>query len=197
MAQRTPDEAEPAASPLIELRVHRAVNPGTDCEYAYLVTPPDRSVLLSLGSHSLSLDLGMPRGGEEWLREDYALTDEIVVLDLAGLRYLLDLTFPGGVEFLLAHFDERLQLLGIELSLTTQRRAEDGPEYLVRADGRFERLFREPDRRCPVSAAEQALLGAWASALTSLAAEKPHLVGALPTPRFRSLGYSSRPGLTM
>jgi hypothetical protein len=190
MHKRPPDEI--ASSPFAELRVHRAANPGTDCEYAYLVTPADHSVLLSLGSYSLSLDLKMPGAGEDWLAEDYEPTDEIVTIDLAGLRYLLDLTFPGGVEFVLAHYDEQLRVTGIELSLMTQERAEDGPEYRVRDDGGFERLFRERNVRCPVSPSEEALLKAWAAAFTTLAAEKPHLVGALPTPRFRRLGFPER-----
>ncbi|MFO0572820.1 MAG: hypothetical protein U1A78_02380 [Polyangia bacterium] len=178
--------------PLAELRVHRVQNPGTDCEYAYLVTPADRSVLLSLGSYSLSLEFKMPRSGEDWLTEDYEPTDELVTIDLAGLRYLLDLTFPGGVEFVLAQYEEDLSVSCIELSLTTQKRAEDGPEYVRRPDGAFERLYREPDRRRPISTNEEILLKAWATVFTTLATEKPHLIGALPTPRFRRLGYPDR-----
>lgn len=190
MHKRPPDET--ALGPLTELRVHRVQNPGTDCEYAYLVTPADRSVLLSIGSYSLSLEFKMPRSGEDWLTEDYEPTDEVVTIDLAGLRYLLDLTFPGGVEFVLAQYEDDLRVSCIELSLTTQKRAEDGPEYLLRKDGAFERLFRETDRRCPVSPAEEVLLKAWAATFTTLATEKPHLVGALPTPRFRRLGFPDR-----
>jgi hypothetical protein len=203
MAQRTPDEvagevaAETAAGPLTGLRVHLADNPATDCEYAHLLVPEDRSVLLSLGSHELSLDLELPGEAEVWLREDYVPTEEVVELDLGGLRYLLDLTYPGGVLFVLAHFDEELKLLGIELSLRTQQHAEDGPEYLLRSDGSFERLYRETNQRRPAGAAEDVLLKALASAFSTLAAERPHLIGALPTPRYRALRYQPRSLLPM
>lgn len=173
---------------LTTFQVYRLANPATDCEYAYLAAPRDGSALLCLGSETLCFDMHMPAEEESWLRDDFAPTDEVITLDFAGLRYLLDLTFTGGVEFGIVLFDEELKLLSIEFSLTAQQHAEDGPEYLVLAGDRFERLYREQDLRVRVSDAEATLLKACAAMFRTLAADKPHLLAALPPPRFRELG---------
>ncbi|MFO0572826.1 MAG: hypothetical protein U1A78_02410 [Polyangia bacterium] len=172
----------------MEFQVYRLVNPATDCEYSYLAVPADGSALLSLGSETLCFDMQLPPEEERWLRDDFAPTDEVITLDFAGLRYLLDLTFAGGVAFGIVLFDEQLKLRSIELSLEAQEQAEEGPEYLVRDDDTFERLYREQDRRVRVSPAEATLLNACAAMFRTLAAEKPHLLLALPPPRFRELG---------
>lgn len=187
MSQFSDDES--VKSGLTEFLVYRLVNPATDCEYAYLAAPRDGSALLCLGSETLCFEMHMPAEEERWLREDFAPTGEVITLDFVGLRYLLDLTFAGGVEFGIVIFDEELKLLSIEFSLSAQQHAEDGPEYLVREGDTFERLYREQqDRRTRVSTAEATLLQACAAMFRALAAEKPHLLAALPPPRFRELG---------
>lgn len=179
---------ESVKSGLTEFRVYRLVNPATDCEYAYLAAPRDGSALLCLGSETLCFEMDMPAEEERWLREDFSPTDEVITLDFVGLRYLLDLTFAGGVEFGIVSFDEELKLLSIALSLNAQQHAEDGPEYLIGEDDTFERFYREQDQRTRVGTAEATLLKACAAMFRALAAEKPHLLSALPPPRFRELG---------
>ena len=186
MGQFSKDES--ANHGLTTFQVYRLVDPASDCEYAYLAAPADGSALLCLGSETLCFEMQLPPEEARWLHDDFAPTDELITLDFAGLRCLLDLTFHGGVDFGIALFDEQLKLLSIELSLKAQLRAEDGPEYLVRDDGTFERLYREEHQRTRVSASEATLLQACAAMLRTLAVEKPHLLQALPPPRFRELG---------
>jgi hypothetical protein len=188
MSQLPPDEIASAESPLTEFRVYRLVNPATDCEYAYLAATTDRSALLSLGHATLCFEMPLPSEAEIWLTEHFAPTEEVIRLDFTGLRYLLDLTFPSGVEFGFVLFDDVLKLTSIELSLVGQARAEASPEYLLRTDGTFERLDREKDQRRRISAAEEVLLQACAASFTAIATENPHLLRALPPPRFRELG---------
>lgn len=192
-----PDERVSAAGPLNEFRVYRAENAATDCEYGYLAPSVDHAVLLCLGSSSLCIELDPPRETTIWLRDDYVPTEEAIVFDLAGLLYLFDLTYAGGLEFLLADFDEQLKLSSLCLTLRAQKFAEDGPEYLVRPDGTFVRLYRETDERCPVSPAEEALLRACAALFNDIALEKPHLISALPPPRFRPFSQQAKPPLSM
>jgi hypothetical protein len=129
------------------LQLYRVLNPGTDCEYPFLAAPTDRSVLLSLGDHGLLFEFVLPPETERWLGEDFIPIGDTVALDLTSLRYVLDRTFRGGVEFGIMHFDDRMRPISVELSLCGRDLDDEGPEFQVHCFGEYERIIRDGDKR--------------------------------------------------
>src|SRR5262245_42152798 len=129
----------PSAPPPHECLLYRWDNPATDCEYPYLLTPDDRSVLLSVGNHSLCLDLEMLPDTEHWLSKDYVSTGERFTLDLSDVLYLLNRTFLGGALFGIVKFGSALTISELQLSLQQQDDSDAGPEYLVHKLGDYVR----------------------------------------------------------
>lgn len=168
------------------LRVYRVLNPATDCEYPFLATPADRSMLLSMGDHGLLFEFALPRETERWLAEDFTPIGDTVALDLTSLRYVLDRTFRGGVEFGILHFDDAMRLINVELSPCMRDLDDEGPEYQVRCFGEYERVLRDGDPRRPVTLAERAALDVCCATFAPLAAAMPHRLAA-PAPRYWQL----------
>lgn len=180
----TPDANSPFGPPEISLRIYRAVNPATECDYPFLAVPADLSMLLSLGEFGLCFEFVLPPQLEHWLAEDFALTDECFTLDLTSLRYVLDRTYRGGVEFGILHFDEELRVQSVELSLCDRGLEDEGPEFQVRAFGDYERVVRETDQRRPVTLHERALLDVCCSTFAPLASLAPQLLATPLPPRY-------------
>lgn len=172
--------------PQTALQIYRLRYPGSDCEYPFLAAPRDRSVLLSLGDHGLCFEFALPPETERWLSEDFTPTGEIVPLDLLSLRYVLDRTYSGGIDFGILHFDDGLRLLNIELSPCARDMVDEGPEYQVRAFGDYERVLRDSEQRRSVTLAERAVLDVCCATFAPLTASMPHLL-ATPPPRYWQL----------
>lgn len=180
----TPDANSPFGPPEISLRIYRAVNPATECEYPFLAVPSDLSMLLSLGEFGLCFEFVLPPELERWLAEDFAPTEDRFTLDLTSLRYVLERTYRSGVEFGILHFDEELRVQNVELSLCERGMEDEGPEFLVRAFGDYERVVRETDQRRPVSLQERALLDVCCSTFAPLASLAPQLLATPLPPRY-------------
>lgn len=168
------------------LRIYRVLNPATDCEYPFLAAPLDRSMLLSLGDHGLLFEFTLPPETERWLAEDFIPIGETVALDLTSLRYVLDRTFRGGVEFGIMHFDDAMRPISVELSLCVRDLDDEGPEFQVHCFGEYERILRDSDKRRMVTLAERAALDVCCATFAPLAAAMPHRLAA-PQPRYWQL----------
>lgn len=138
--------------------LYRWDNPQTTCDYPFLAVAEDRAALLSLGNHILSFEWGIPVEAAQWLTYDFGPTDTVLSFDLPTLQHVLGTIFAGGAEFGLISFDAALEPRRLELSLTSQTEAEEGPEYLIEGLGRYQRLYRATEDLCPVSNAERAML---------------------------------------
>lgn len=79
------------------------------------------------------------------VNHDYAPTGECINLDITGVQGFIVQAFPGGADFGIVRFSDELAISRVEMSLWAQKMAEDGPEYIVRAPGRYERWYREYD----------------------------------------------------
>jgi hypothetical protein len=90
------------------------------------------------------------------------------------------------VKFGLVSFDAELKPERLQLSLTAQVRAEDGPEYLVFTVGNYQRVHREADKVSPVALSERAVLDVCTTTFAELAAQCPDQIRELPPPRYRS-----------
>ncbi len=180
-----PGSFGPLRASVLELRVHRWVNPETDCEYPFLAAPDDRSVLISLGNHSLCCDFELLPETERWLSQDFQPTGEHLSIDLSSVRYLLDHTFPGGVQFGLVKFDPELAIVELQLSPCRQDAVTPGPEYVVHELGKYERWYREADRHTAVTMTERAMLDVCCSTFEAFASDARHLLTEPPPPRFR------------
>ncbi|MFO0572818.1 MAG: hypothetical protein U1A78_02370 [Polyangia bacterium] len=179
------------------------LNPATDCEYPFLAAPLDRSMLLSLGDHGLLFEFALPPETERWLAEDFIPilegSGDTVALDLTSLRYVLDRTFRGGVEFGIMHFDDAMRPISVELSPCVRDLDDEGPEFQVHCFGEYERILRdadrpdigrrEGDRRRMVTLAERAALDICCATFAPLAAAMPHRLAA-PPPRYWQLAAS-------
>jgi hypothetical protein len=185
------------------LRIYRAINPATDCDYPFLAIPSDLSMLLSLGEHGLCFEFVLPPELERWLAEDFARTDERFSLDLTSLRYVLERTYRSGVEFGILHFDEQLHVQSVELSLCSRDVEDEGLEFQVRAFGDYERILRdstpraweaaEEEQRRPVSLSERALLDVCCSTFAPLARLAPQVLSAPLPQRYWQLGRPAAP----
>ena len=168
-----------------EFIVFHWMNPATHCEFAYLATNAERSVLFSFGEHSLCVDFKLPDDTECWLTDDYAPTGERITVNIEAVRYLLDQTFTGGAVCSFVKFGEDLAIQLIDLSLVLQKTAEGGPEYVISGLGDYKRWYREPNRYRAVSMAERAMLDVCCATFATLANEHRHLITAPETPKFR------------
>lgn len=168
--------------------MYRWANPATTSDYPFLAVAEDQSALLSLGNYGVGFDWGIPDEAVEWLARDFAPTGESLAFDLETVRYLLDTTFAGGTEFGLCTFDRQLNPSGLQLTLTAQVTADQGPEYVVERLGcyqRFHRFCQDGEKLGPVAPYEQAMLDVCVSTFTELARQCADKVRELPPPRYR------------
>lgn len=166
--------------------LYRWSNPATTSDYPFLAVAEDQSALLSLGNYGVGFDWGIPDEAVEWLARDFTPTGESLACDLETVRYLLDTTFAGGTEFGLVTFDEELNLSGVQLSLSAQVTADQGPEYVVNSLGSYQRFHREDEKLGPVALYEHAMLDVCVSTFAELARQCADKVSELPPPRYRS-----------
>lgn len=167
-------------------------NPHTTAVYPFLALATDRSALLSFGDQDIGFDLRLSAEAAHWLAHDFERTGEGLILELSTVRYLLEATFAGGVEFGLLSFDEQLGPSRLQLSLRQQAEADEGPEYLIQRLGCYQRLYRDLDSVGPVTPAERAMLDVCIATFTELAAQCARLVLAPPPPRYRSRAGKKR-----
>ncbi len=106
--------------------------------------------------------------------------------DFSSVRYLLDATFAGGIEFGLLSFTSELKPDRLQLSLSRQEAADEGPEYLISELGDYLRFYRDAVKVTPVSAAEHAMLDVCVSTFADLIAAHKDLISEPPPPRYRS-----------
>lgn len=142
--------------------------------------------MLSLGNYGIGFDWGIPDEAVEWLARDFTPTGESLAVDLVTVRYLLDTTFAGGTEFGLVTFDQQLNLSGLQLTLSAQVLADQGPEYVVKRLGCYQRFHREVEKLGPVAPYEHAMLDVCVSTFTELARQCADKVSELPPPRYRA-----------
>ena len=173
------------SSALTSFALYRWSNPLTTAVYPFLAVSTDESALLSFGDHDIGFDLGLSAESVYWLAHDFQRTGEGLLLELPMVRYLLEATFVGGAEFGLLSFDEQLGPSRLQLSLRKQAEADEGPEYVIKRLGRYQRLFRETDTVGPVAPTERAMLDVCIATFTELAARCTRLVIEPPPPRYR------------
>lgn len=172
-------------SALTSFVLYRWRNPLTTAVYPFLAVSTDASALLSFGDYDIGFDLGIAAESAHWLAHDFQRTGEGLLLALSPVRYLLEATFVGGAEFGLLTFNENLGPSRLQLSLCQQAEAADGPEYVIKRLGHYQRLFRETDTVVPVAPSEHAMLDVCIATFTELAARCSKLVLAPPPPRYR------------
>ena len=172
-------------SALTSFTLYQWSNPLTTAVYPFLAVSTDESALLSFGDQDIGFDLGLADDSAHWLVHDFKSTGEGLLLELPMVRYLLDATFIGGAEFGVLSFNEQLGPSRLQLSLRQQSEADQGPEYLIKRLGRYQRLFRETDTVGPVTPTERAMLDVCIATFTELAARCARLVLAPPPPRYR------------
>lgn len=93
--------------------------------------------------------------------------------------------FPGGADFGIVRFSDELAISRVEMSLWAQKMAEDGPEYIVRAPGRYERWYREYDITAALTPEERAMITGICSTFEPLTSTFAHLLTAPVTHRFQ------------
>lgn len=180
----TPDQA------LTSFTLYRWTNPETTCDYPFLAVAEDRSALLLLGNYGLSFEWRISDEALHWLAHDFAPTDEVITCDLLTIRHVLDSIYAGGIEFGLIRFDAQLKPNRLELSLTAQTEADEGPEYRIEGLGSYERLYREDEEVEPVTATERAMLDVCVSTFAELASQHAAKLSTPPPPRYHSCAPS-------
>jgi hypothetical protein len=170
---------------LTSFTVYHWTNPATTADYPFLAVAEDRSAVLSLGNFGVGFDWGVPEEAAAWLEHDFAPTGESLVVDISTVHHLLDLTFACGTEFGLVTFDDELSLSGLQLSLSPPAASAEGPEYLIKGFGSYERFYRNPDQRRPVALVERAMLDVCVATFAEFAGRCATTVTALPPPRYR------------
>ncbi len=175
--------------------VYRWANPQTTSDYPYLAVAQDQSALLSLGDYGATLDWGIPEEAVDWLSSDFAPTGEFLEYDLAAMRYALAALFPGDAEFASVRFSAELLPNKLQLVLSTQAAADQGPEYVIQGLGSYLRMERDPDTQGPVALAERAMLDVCASTFAELAAQHTAKITEPPPPRYRGASLLGLCGL--
>jgi len=165
--------------------VYRWANPQTTSDYPFLAVAQDRSALLSLGDYGATLDWGIPDEATAWLARDFMPTGELLECDLGKMRNALAALFSEDAEFASVRFGAELLPRELQLVLTSQEAADEGPEYLFQGVGRYFRVERDPDMRCPVDKEEHAMLDVCASTFAELAAQYTAKIIEPPPPRYR------------
>ena len=146
--------------------VYRWKNPKTTSDYPFLAVAQDKSALLSLGDYGATLDWGIPDEAADWLAWDFAPTGEILECDLSQMKCALRTLFTGDAEFASVRFGSELLPSELQLVLTSQAVADQGPEYLIQRGGSYLRVERELDTHSPVEPAERDMLNVCASTFT-------------------------------
>ena len=174
--------------------VYRWKNPRTTSDYPFLAVARDKTALLSLGDYGATLDWGIPDEATNWLARDFAPTGEILECDLSGMKCALSALSPGDAEFASVRFGEELLPSELQLVLTSQEAADQGPEYLIQGDGSYLRLARNLDMQSPVDPSERAMLDVCTSTFAELAAQYTAKIIEPPPPRYRSASWRKRGG---
>ena len=174
--------------------VYRWANPLTTSDYPFLAVAQDRSALLSLGDYGVTLDWGIPDEATAWLARDFVPTGELLECDLAKMRSALAVLFSEDAEFASVRCGAELLPSELQLVLTSQEAADEGPEYLIQGVGRYFRVERDPDMRSPVDPEERAMLDVCASTFAKLAAQYKAKIVEPPPPRYRSSSVRKRGG---
>ena len=160
-------------------------NPETTCDYPFLAVSEDRSALLAFGNRGLSFEWDLPDEAADWLAQDFECTGESLHCELSTLRYLFDQVFAGGIAFGLMAFDAELAPSWLGLSLTLQKEADEGPEYLIEGLGQYRRVHRAAGRLGPVTLPERAVLDVCVASFGELASVHREKFSELPPPRYR------------
>lgn len=174
-----------ATSALTSFALYRWSSPLTTAVYPFLAVSTDESALRSFGDHDIGFELGIAGESARWLAHDFQRTGEGLLPELSAVRSLLEATFDGGAAFDLLSFDEWLGPSRLQLSLRQQAEADDGPEYVIKRLGCYQRLFREAGTVGPVAAWERAMLDVCIATFTELAARCSRLGLQPPLPRYR------------
>lgn len=172
--------------------VYRWANPQTTSDYPYLAVAQDQSALLSLGDYGATLDWGIPDEAADWLARDFVPTGEFLECDLVTMRYALAALFHGEAEFASVRFGAELSPNRLQLMLTCQPEADQGPEYVIQGFGSYLRVERDPDTVCPVALAERAMLDVCAATFAELAAQHEAKITEPPPPRYRGASLRRR-----
>ena len=172
--------------------VYRWANPQTTSDYPFLAVARDRSALLSLGDYGATLDWGIPEEATAWLARDFVPTGEVLKCDLAKMSHALAALFSGDAEFASVRFGVELLPRELQLVLASQEAADEGPEYLIQGAGKYFRMERDLDMRCPVDPEERAMLDVCASTFAELAAQYKAKIIEPPPPRYRSSAVPRR-----
>ena len=175
--------------------VYRWANPQTSSDYPFLAVAQDKSALLSLGDYGATLDWGIPDEATNWLARDFAPTGEILECDLSQMKCALRALFPGDAEFASVRFGAELLPRELQLVLTSQAAADQGPEYLIQGGGSYLRVERALDTHSPVEPAERDMLDVCASTFAELAAQHTAKIIEPPPPRYRNASWRKRSGL--
>ena len=171
--------------------VYRWANPLTTSDYPYLAVAQDQSVLMSMGDYAVTLDWGIPQEASDWLASDFTPTGELLECDLSTVKCMLTAVFPGAAEFASIHFGDELLPSRLQLVLTSQDAADEGPEYVIRGMGRYLRVERDRGTQSPVAPSERVMLDVCASIFTELAAHYKAKITEPPPPRYRGGSPSS------
>ena len=174
--------------------VYRWANPQTTSDYPFLAVAQDASALLSLGDYGATLDWGLPEEAIHWLARDFAPTGEILECDVSRMKCALSALFPGDAEFASVRFGAELLPSELQLVLTSQAAADQGPEYLIEKGGKYLRVERDLDMHSPVAPAERDMLDVCTSTFAELAAQCTTKIIEPPPPRYRATSWSKRVG---
>jgi len=166
--------------------LYRWANPQTTSDFPYLAVAQDYSALLSLGDYGVTLDWGIPEEAFAWLARDFAPTGELLECDVSTMSCALTALFPGAAEFASVHFGAELLPSELQLVLTSQQGADEGPEYVINGMGSYLRVERDLGTQGPVAPAERAMLDVCASTFAELAAQYTAKITEPPPPRYRS-----------
>ena len=175
--------------------VYRWANPRTTSDYPFLAVARDKSALLSLGDYGATLDWGIPDEATNWLARDFLPTGEILECDLSRMKSAVSVLFPGEAEFASVRFGAELLPSELQLVLTSQAAADQGPEYLIQRGGSYLRVERELDTHRPVEPAEKDMIEVCASTFAKLAAQYRAKIIEPPPPRYRGTSWRKRSGL--
>ena len=160
------------------------------------VPSPTNGTLYSgpLSISRTTLDWGIPDEATAWLARDFMPTGESLECDFDKIRNALAALFAEDAEFASVRFGAELLPRELQLVLTSQEAADEGPEYLIQGVGRYFRVERDPDMQCPVDPEEHAMLDVCAATFAELAAQYKSKIIEPPPPRYRSSSARKRGG---